>query len=148
MKDTNSSLMKEPSARTRSVARKPAAGLVAAALGAALLVPNLASAAPGASTIFPGEGCPSPPGSWRVMCVQWVLDAYTGHEMGDPLDGCYGPITQSAVRDLQNFFDLEPDAKIGPHTGSALDVVMLYNSTDADWNWWNEHCYPYIATTN
>jgi hypothetical protein len=146
MSRTNTSSETEASAPLSSLRKRAAELLIAAALGAGWLAPGVASANPSAPTIFPGE-CPSPPGSWRVACIQWVLDKYTGHEMGGPpYDGCFGPVTRAAVGDFQRFFGLADDGQIGQRTGQAFDDYMAVKSGFMDYLWWYQYCLPHIPT--
>jgi len=114
------------------------------ALSLAVLAPELASASPSAAIIYPGE-CPSPPGSAAVKCVQWVLDEYANHPM--PQDGCFGPLTEAGVRDLQLFFGLKYiDGIVGPETGDALYLIMFNNTDFGDFLNWMTNCYPIVPT--
>jgi hypothetical protein len=151
MEQANTLPRTRTSAGPLSFVSKRAARVVAAALGLGVLVPFEVNAKPGAAPIELWEGCPSPPeNSWRVSCLQWVLDKYAAHEMGGPpYDGCYGHITEAGVIDVQRFFHV-PDEYgfVGPKTGQAFDVIMLFNSTDDDFNWWTLNCLPHIPTVD
>lgn len=123
---------------------KRIAGALLAAVSLSVMGPGIANAVPGATTIYRWE-CPRG-GSAAVRCVQWVMTKYANHPLDE--DGCYGEKSQAAVEDLQRFFDLDPvDAIVGPDTGSALDTVMFFNSSDEDfYGRWMSSCYWLIPT--
>ena len=120
------------------------AALLSVALGIGAMLPQAASANPYYTPdIYPGE-CPKD-GSPRVSCVQWVLQAYCGHP-NLKVDGCFGPATQAAVKDLQRLFGLQENGIVDAHTGEGLDNVMLLKASEYDLNWWNTFCWDVVPT--
>lgn len=92
-------------------------------LGVALLLalPQVATAAPQARSdrlLARGDGYAVPQGSAQVKTLQGRLRTL-GRRPG-PIDGKYGPLTEGAVRRLQQRAGIAPDGVVGPRTRLAL----------------------------
>ena len=84
-----------------------------------LTLAALASAEP---ILYPGDGY-APGGSPPVRRLQRELAA-ADYSPG-PIDGCYGPLTERAVRRFQVADHLHIDGLAGPQTARRLEIALL-----------------------
>ena len=55
----------------------------------------------------------------QVKAIQCLLrDKF--NQVGVSIDGDYGPVTEAAVKAVQDFFKLDVDGEVGPETWGAL----------------------------
>lgn len=57
-----------------------------------------------------------------VRYLQGVLKVKAGQQLG-PIDGIFGERTAAAVKAVQGFFELRPDAIVGPKTWPVIDWI-------------------------
>lgn len=70
-------------------------------------------------------------GSKNIVAVKQIQLALrgAGHEV--LVDGGFGGVTETAVKDFQRRHGLGVDGKVGPQTGAALDAILLAPSPAA-----------------
>lgn len=106
-------------------------------VGAGTAVATSASASPTAPTLKRGSTGPG------VGCVQAGLNYVGG--AGLAVDQDFGPLTEGAVKNFQQFFSLDVDGKVGKKTGSLLFFLVNYKAGYPIWPV-GGGCWTYIPT--